>query len=153
MTVSYVFFLGQVYHYLAADSSRSGRTGNVRLGAWSTQRKGDFSDSGPAILCNNYGGAVDIDTSEQQREIVSKEEIKHRSLIMGIRTGDMPDVELIWEIQRDENHEECFGQGARCSQRNCRWRRYCTALHFFAETTSPRIESRAIKRDAVSLTS
>ena len=55
--------------------------------------------------------------------------------MMGICTGDMPEVEFIWETQRNEKHKECFGQGASCSQPDCRWRRYCTALDSYAETT------------------
>jgi hypothetical protein len=52
---------------------------------------------------------------------------------MGIATGDMPDVEFIWSVQRSEGSRECFGQGKSCQERVCRWRAKCMALDFFAE--------------------
>lgn len=52
---------------------------------------------------------------------------------MGIATGDMPDVEFIWSVQRSEGSRECFGRGLGCQERNCRWRVRCLALDFFAE--------------------
>ena len=52
---------------------------------------------------------------------------------MGIATGDMPDVEFIWSVQRSEGSRECFGQGLGCQERGCSWRAKCMALDFFAE--------------------
>jgi len=52
---------------------------------------------------------------------------------MGIATGDMPDVEFIWSVQRSEGSRECFGQGFGCQERGCSWRDKCVALDFFAE--------------------
>ena len=57
--------------------------------------------------------------------------------MMGITTGEMPSVDLIWEIQQDENHHTCFGQGHGCPKRDCRWRRHCLALDSFADVPLP----------------
>ena len=73
----------------------------------------------------------------REAEMIAKEEIRHRALMMGISTGDMPSVDLIWNIQQDEHNQACFGDGQGCLQRKCRWRRYCRALDFFADVSLP----------------
>ncbi|MBN2375310.1 MAG: hypothetical protein JXD22_02835 [Sedimentisphaerales bacterium] len=66
--------------------------------------------------------------------MLSKEAIKFRAVKMGIATGEMPDVEFVWSVQRAEGVEECFGQGLTCQQKKCRWRKECVALDFFADS-------------------
>jgi len=54
---------------------------------------------------------------------------------MGIATGQMPNVELIWSVQRSEGQEECFGRGLDCTKGRCRWREQCLSLDFFARSS------------------
>ncbi|MFC1782080.1 hypothetical protein ACFL02_00675 [Planctomycetota bacterium] len=65
--------------------------------------------------------------------MTSKKEIKNRALMMGIKTGDMPEIDLIWSIQQAEGNKLCFGQGSNCQNHGCRWRPRCIALDSFAE--------------------
>ena len=69
--------------------------------------------------------------------MLSKEAIKFRAVKMGIATGDMPDVEFVWSVQRAEGVEECFGQGLTCQRKMCSWRKNCVALDFFADSPVP----------------
>ena len=62
--------------------------------------------------------------------MVSRERIKNQAVMMGIETGDMPEVDYIWEVQRYEGRESCFGQGIGCVKTNCHWRESCLALSF-----------------------
>lgn len=54
---------------------------------------------------------------------------------MGIATGQMPNVELIWSIQRSEGQKECFGRGLDCTKRQCRWREQCLGMDFYARSS------------------
>jgi len=65
--------------------------------------------------------------------VLSEEAIKYRAMMMGITTGRMPDVEFIWDVQKADGLKICFGRGQGCSKRDCRWRKECLALDFFAE--------------------
>jgi len=65
------------------------------------------------------------------------DDIKHRAILMGICTGQMPDVEFIWSVQRTEGNGPCFGQGRGCRNRECIWRQKCLPLSYFAEITLP----------------
>ena len=67
----------------------------------------------------------------------STEQIKHRAMMMGILTGEMPDVQFIWSVQTAEGSNPCFGQGQDCKQVDCRWRRKCRALDFYQDATLP----------------
>lgn len=69
--------------------------------------------------------------------MVGKEAVKHRAMMMGVATGQMPDVEFIWRIQREERNEECFGHGLKCTRSNCRWRSVCRALDFYDQLRLP----------------
>jgi len=69
--------------------------------------------------------------------MVSRACIKHRAVMMGIATGDMPEVALIWAVQRREGSNECFGQGLGCKKKECSWRRACVALDFYADVRLP----------------
>ena len=66
--------------------------------------------------------------------MVSKACVKNQALMMGVATGDMPDVDFVWLKQRAEGGEACFGQSRDCTRRDCRWRAQCVALDFFANT-------------------
>ena len=82
----------------------------------------------------------------------SKAGVKFRAMKMGIATGDMPDVEFIWSVQRSEGSRECFGQGVGCQERGCNWRARCMALDFFADVSLaslagwPKPEEKARRR-------
>jgi hypothetical protein len=52
---------------------------------------------------------------------------------MGIATGDMPEVDFIWTVQKAEGNQSCFGQSPGCLSLNCRWRHNCVALDFYEE--------------------
>ena len=75
--------------------------------------------------------------------MLSKEAIKFRAVRMGIATGDMPDVDFIWSVQRGEGVEECFGQGLTCQNKMCCWRKNCKALDFFADSPEPVLVNEA----------
>jgi hypothetical protein len=60
--------------------------------------------------------------------MISKEEIRFKAVKMGIATGQMSNADLIWAIQRDDLHTECFGGIADCHNRDCRWQVQCIAL-------------------------
>jgi hypothetical protein len=58
-----------------------------------------------------------------------KREVKHRAMVMAVQTGNMPDVDLIWSVQRFEGNRECFGQRGYCWQRKmCKWGGICGQL-------------------------
>lgn len=57
--------------------------------------------------------------------------------MMGIATGDMPNVDLIWALQQQEGFEACFGSGRHCPARNCHWRKSCLALDFHENIRLP----------------
>ena len=69
--------------------------------------------------------------------MLSMNDIKHRAVLMGICTGQMPDVEFIWSVQRIGGNRPCFGQGRGCCSRECAWRRKCLLLSYFAEVALP----------------
>ena len=66
--------------------------------------------------------------------MVSRDVIKYRAVKMGIATGRMPNVELIWAVQRSEGITACFGQGRKCNKSNCRWRGECLELENYVES-------------------
>ena len=67
--------------------------------------------------------------------MVSQEIIRVQALRMGITTGDMPEVDFIWKIQKAEGNQPCFGQIVGCLSLNCRWRDHCVALESYTENT------------------
>ena len=75
--------------------------------------------------------------------MLSVDDIKHRAVLMGICTGQMPDVEFIWSVQRVEGGVPCFGQGRGCCSRGCIWRQKCLLLSYFAEVALPAQEGLA----------
>ena len=68
--------------------------------------------------------------------MLSVDDIKHRAVLMGICTGQMPDVEFIWSVQRIGGSRPCFGRGRGCCSRECVWRRKCLLLSYFAEVVA-----------------
>jgi len=62
--------------------------------------------------------------------MISRVMIRDRAVRMAIATGDMPEVDLIWAVQKTEGNQPCFGQGLGCAHLDCRWRGKCTALDF-----------------------
>ncbi|MBN2212294.1 MAG: hypothetical protein JW709_12930 [Sedimentisphaerales bacterium] len=67
----------------------------------------------------------------------NRQQIRQRAYMMGIATGDMPNVDLIWAAQEHEGHQACFGNGRHCAARHCRWRKSCLALDFHADHRLP----------------
>ena len=49
---------------------------------------------------------------------------------MAIHEGVMPNLDLIWRIQKQEQNAECFGRKPNCSNYACRWHEKC---HEFCE--------------------
>ena len=66
-----------------------------------------------------------------------RREIRHRAYLMGVDTGNMPNVDIIWAFQELEGSQACFGNGRHCSARHCRWRKSCLALDFHADHALP----------------
>ena len=69
--------------------------------------------------------------------MLSDQSIKHRALMMGIYTGDMPDVDFIWAVQKFEEGKMCFGMGYGCREKDCRWRNKCLALDLYDKIRLP----------------
>ena len=74
--------------------------------------------------------------------LFSVENIKYRAVVMGVKTGQMPDVGFIWAVQKDQGDPVCFGQGVDCQQLDCRWRGECRALDSYENVTLPSWERR-----------
>lgn len=78
---------------------------------------------------------------------LDKRDVKHRATLMAIQTGNMPDVELIWSVQRFEGHDECFGQRGYCWRRkDCHWGGACGQLAEVEDnrlTDEPVVQSEA----------
>ena len=83
--------------------------------------------------------------------MLTEETIKFRAMKMGIATGDMPDVEFIWSVQRSEGSRVCFGQGIDCRENGCSWRAKCLALDFFAEISLSALAGRPKQEEKVRL--
>lgn len=66
--------------------------------------------------------------------MVPTKTVKHRAVLMGIKTGDMPEVDFIWSAQKGLGHDACFGQGSECQDHTCRWRSQCCSLDKFADS-------------------
>jgi hypothetical protein len=77
--------------------------------------------------------------------MLSRAAIKNKAVLMGIQTGDMPDVDFIWAVQRAEGHESCFGNGLTCSNRSCRWRKQCVAMDFFGDQSVIAISAKVVE--------
>lgn len=71
-----------------------------------------------------------------------REDVRYRAMMMGIATGNMPNVDLIWAVQRSEGFKSCFGQTERCGHRECHWRKECLALDFYRNVPLPIKEYR-----------
>ncbi len=61
--------------------------------------------------------------------MLSVEIAKERALRRAVETGEMPNWELIHDIQKYEGFRPCFGLAeAECARPHCRWYRECMAL-------------------------
>ncbi len=65
--------------------------------------------------------------------MVTRDIIRDQALRMGIATGEMPEVDFIWTVQKAEGNQPCFGQSVGCSSLNCRWRDSCVTLDSYNE--------------------
>ena len=54
--------------------------------------------------------------------------VREKAFRMAIRTGWMPDFNLIWESQRQQGFSMCFGSPSESCDRNCRWFEKCREL-------------------------
>jgi hypothetical protein len=78
----------------------------------------------------------------------NEREIKDRAIMMAIRTGEMPNLDVIWARQKADGYTVCFGQGVNCPRQKCIWRRQCLALSYFAAEESPVMTPRGENFDA-----
>jgi len=83
-----------------------------------------------------------LNADQKASAMISPEAVKFRAVKMGIATGGMPNVDLIWARQKSEGQGVCFGQGRTCLKQQCRWRCECRALDFFAKTPISSLMSR-----------
>ncbi len=54
--------------------------------------------------------------------------IREKALRLAVRTGLAPDLEFVWDTQRQEGTGECFGSIRPSCPSNCRWRQRCRLL-------------------------
>ena len=64
----------------------------------------------------------------KEKQLKSKREATNQAVNLGIRTGDMPNISLIWAFQQSEEQEQCFGRIENCNGSNCRWHNQCKRL-------------------------
>ncbi len=57
-----------------------------------------------------------------------KTQVKSRAVAQAVKTGDMPNVDLIWMIQQNESNDACFGKYSDCAEHICRWRENCLKI-------------------------
>ena len=69
--------------------------------------------------------------------IAVEDKTRNCALVMGILTGDMPNVDLIWASQTAEGHLRCFGQGLNCQEVTCPWRSQCLPLDGYTDADLP----------------
>lgn len=60
--------------------------------------------------------------------MLTKKEAKNRAMMTAIESGHMPNLDLVWLIQQQELHQECFGRKQACSEFVCKWRAECQAV-------------------------
>jgi hypothetical protein len=65
------------------------------------------------------------------RIMISKREIKYHATRMGIATGNMPNMELLWMKQSDDGESECFGRVPDCMKPDCSWQHPCRQFMSF----------------------
>ena len=63
--------------------------------------------------------------------MISKREIKSHAIRMGIATGNMPNMELLWMKQWDDGGSECFGRVPDCMKPDCPWQHPCRQFMSF----------------------
>ena len=83
--------------------------------------------------------------------MATRESVKHRAVLMGVDTGDMPEVEFIWASQFAEGSVECFGSGRECPNEECHWRHYCQALESYADPNDRAVTPETLLGNNVAL--
>jgi len=63
--------------------------------------------------------------------MISKREIKDHAIRMGIATGNMPNMELLWMRQWDDGGSDCFGRVPDCMKPDCPWQHPCRQFMSF----------------------
>lgn len=62
---------------------------------------------------------------------------RDRAFRRAVETGEMPNFDLIHNIQKTEGNHPCFGRcEGLCGELQCRWRGQCMALSSFAARSS-----------------
>ena len=72
-----------------------------------------------------------IHDTQKVRVMISKREIKDHAIRMGIATGNMPNMELLWMRQSDDGESECFGRVPDCMKPGCSWQHPCRQFMSF----------------------
>ena len=54
--------------------------------------------------------------------------IREKAVRLGVRTGWMPNVDLIWRWQAHEGFRTCFGEFQAGCNPDCRWRNDCVQV-------------------------
>ncbi|MBI5763046.1 MAG: hypothetical protein HZA51_05930 [Planctomycetes bacterium] len=53
---------------------------------------------------------------------------REKAVRLGVRTGWMPNVDLIWRWQAHEGYRSCFGEFQTGCNPDCRWRKDCAQV-------------------------
>ena len=72
-----------------------------------------------------------IHDTRKAGNMISKREIKSHATRMGIATGNMPNMELLWMKQWDDGGSECFGRVPDCMKPDCPWQHPCRQFMSF----------------------
>jgi hypothetical protein len=72
-----------------------------------------------------------IPDTRKAGNMISKREIKSHAAQMGIATGTMPNMELLWMKQCDDGESECFGRVPDCMKPDCPWQHPCRQFMSF----------------------
>jgi hypothetical protein len=73
-----------------------------------------------------------IHETQTVRILISKREIKDHAIRMGIATGTMPNMELLWRRQGEDGGSECFGRMPACIKSGCPWQNPCRQFLSYA---------------------
>ena len=70
--------------------------------------------------------------------MLSVREARARAVERAIRTGELPNLDLIHQMQRSEGFVPCFGRAEqKCPHADCRWHPRCMALVGFSADPLP----------------
>jgi len=63
---------------------------------------------------------------------------RDRAVRRAVETGEMPNLDLIHQIQKTEGHHPCFGRcEGFCGEVRCRWHGQCMALSSYSVKPAP----------------